>query len=66
MCEERLFGPSSQEVLVMRSMVSSVCCLFSVSRVMMSATVPNMDLIEVPFVLFLVYIWHSSLISRQV
>lgn len=52
MCDEWLFGPSSQEDLVMYVYHGVSCTLFRVSRHMMFSTVPNMDLITAPFVVF--------------
>ena len=51
MCDEWLFGPSSQEYLIMCSMVSPV---FSLYRAVQAdgTTVPDVDLIAVVFVGF--------------
>lgn len=53
MCDEWLFGPSSQEDLVMCRVVSPVPSLFRAVQAY-EATVPDMDLIAAPFVVLFV------------
>lgn len=52
MCDEWPFGPRSQEYLTMCSMVSPVARLRTVRAY--DATVPNVELIAAPFVVFCV------------
>ena len=59
MCDEWLFGPSSQEDLVMCRVVSPVPSLFRAIQAYEAvqayeATVPDMDLIAAPFVVLFV------------
>lgn len=51
MCDEWLFGPGSQEYLIMCGLVSPVLSFFRAVQAY-DATVPNVDLIVAPFVGF--------------